>query len=252
MTGRDRTVVMIVSLLAILGAAWVLVVSPERQKASKLDAQIASAKSQLASATSQLADARGAQKQYTNAYQSVVNLGKAVPPSQEVPSLIYEISQATNQKNVDFASVTTGTGGGSSAATPAASSSSKTAVGAAGAPSSFTQLPFTFTFEGGFFQLERLFKQLASFTTLTGPGHVNISGRLLTVQSVKLAPATGNGTTRPGTLSGTVSATAYVLPASQGLTSGATATAPAGAGSSTSSSTASSSPTTPAIVKATP
>jgi Pilus assembly protein, PilO len=247
MTGRDRTVVIIVSLLAILGAAWVLVVSPERQKASKLDAQIASAKSQLASAESQLSDARGAQKQYTNAYQSVVNLGKAVPPSQEVPSLIYEISQATHQKNVDFASIVTGTGSGSSTATPSASSSSSAAASA----SAFTQLPFTFTFEGGFFQLERLFNQLASFTTLAAPGNVKVSGRLLTVQSVKLAPASGSGTTRPGTLSGTVSATAYVLPASQGLTSGATPATPAGAGASTASAT-SSSPTTPAIVKATP
>jgi hypothetical protein len=50
-------------------------------------------------------------------------------------------------------------------------------------------------------------------------------------------------------LSGTITATAYVLPATQGLTGGATPGAPAGAGTQTPSG---SSPTTPAIARVTP
>jgi hypothetical protein len=243
MTTRDRTVVILIALVAILGAAWLLEVAPEREQANKLTAQIASAKAQLASAEGKEADARGAENQYAQAYASIVNLGKAVPPSEEVPSLIYQITQASNQKRVEFASISTSESGSGS------SSSSATK----GAPTGFTALPFTFVFEGGFFQLEHLMRQLADFTTLTAPGKVQVSGRLLTVQSIKLVPAAGAGlagASNAGTLTGSITATAYVLPASEGLTGGASPAAPA-AGSSPSSSAAASSPTTPAIVKAT-
>jgi Tfp pilus assembly protein PilO len=249
MKARDRTVLIAVALVAVLGAAWLTVVSPEREKASKLNGQIASAQAALATAEGQLASARGAEAKYTAAYESVVNLGKAVPPTQEVPSLIYQIAQASDQKQVDFASIATGNDSSSSSST----SATATASASAAASSAFTPLPFTFTFEGGFFQLERLFHQLDDFATLTSPGHVDVSGRLLTVQSVKLAPANVSGTaTSHGTLSGTVTATAYVLPASQGLTAGAGPASPAAGGATPAAASGASSPTTPAIVKATP
>ena len=108
MTGRDRMFLIVVSVLAVLAAAWLLVVAPEREKASKLGTQVAAAQAQLLTAEGQVASARGAQSQYAAAYASIVKLGKAVPASQEVPSLIYELSQATHQKNVDFTSIVSG------------------------------------------------------------------------------------------------------------------------------------------------
>ncbi len=111
MTGRDRIVIIAVATLAILAAVWLLAVSPEREQASKLDAQVSAASAQLASAEGQVASARGAQSRYEAAYASVVSLGKAVPPSREVPALIYQLDQASNQKDVEFASITSGGGG---------------------------------------------------------------------------------------------------------------------------------------------
>ena len=241
MSGRDRTVMIVAVVVVVLGLAWFALVSPERKKASKLDAQITSAQAQLASAEGKLQNARGAQARYSAAYASVINLGKAVPPTQEVPSLIYQVTQAANEKNVDFAAISTTVTGSSGAASSASSA----------AASSFSELPFTFTFEGGFFQLEHLFRGLDDFATLASPGHINVSGRLLTVQSVKLAPAVGAGTTGSGELSGTVTASAYVLPASEGLTGAASPASPSASGTSAASGSSASSPTTPAIVKAT-
>ena len=43
MTGRDRIVVMVLGVLAVLAAFWILVVSPERNKADKLGAQVSTA-----------------------------------------------------------------------------------------------------------------------------------------------------------------------------------------------------------------
>jgi type II secretory pathway pseudopilin PulG len=245
MTTRDRSVVIAIVLVAALAAAWLLVVSPERERASKLNAQIATERTQLEAAEGEVAHARTAQAQYAKAYASIVNLGKAVPPTEEVPSLIYELAQASDQKAVDFNSISTNGSGSSTSAAAGVPSSTLTA---------FTPLPFTFVFEGGFFQLEHLFRQLADFTTLAGgPSQIEVDGRLLTVQSIKLAPSadgSGPGGKPAGTLTGTITATAYVLPASQGLTGGASASAPA-AGATPASGAGASSAATPALVKAT-
>ncbi len=108
MTGRDRIVIVVLGALAVLAAAWLLVLAPEREKASKLGGEVSAAQAQLVSAESQLSSARSAQAGYTTAYTSLVSLGKAVPTGQEVPSLIYELEHASNQKQVEFASITSG------------------------------------------------------------------------------------------------------------------------------------------------
>jgi hypothetical protein len=249
MTGRDRMVVIGVVVLAILGGAWVMVVSPKRKEAGKLNTQVAEAQTQLASAEGQLSSARAAQAKYAAAYTSIVSLGKAVPASQEVPSLIYQLSQATNKKKVDFTSIAATNAGGSASA--AAASTTATAAGG------FTQMPFTFVFGGRFFELEHLFQQLNGFTVRQASGGLVVSGRLLTIQSVKLAPENSAGAAGHASgsqsLAGTVTASAYVLPAAQGLTGGATASSPAGATTPSNPTTGSSgSPSAPAIARVTP
>ena len=276
MTTRDRLVVTVIAVLAVLAAAWMLVVSPERKQAAKLQAQVNAASSQLAGAESEAANARQAQARYAAAYASVVALGKAVPPGEEVPSLIYQLAQASNEKNVDFASIQTGsgsgtgagggssTGAGSGSGTGAGSgpgtgaggrtAASGSAGGASGA-AGLNQMPFTFVFNGTFPSLYKLFQQLNGFTVRTTSGQLKISGRLLTIQGVKLAPAIGVGSARTanGQLSGTITATAYVLPASQGLTGGASPNAPAGTTTTTASTgSGASSPAAPAIARVTP
>jgi len=248
MTGRDRMVVIVLVLAVALGAAWMLLVSPERQQASKLSATVSAAQAQLATAEGKVASARAAQSQYAAAYASVVNLGKAVPPSQEVPALIEQLSQASDQKHVDFASIAASTG-----TSPAAASS--LSASASAAASGFSAVPFTFTFEGSYFDLEHLLHQVGGFTTLTASGELQVSGRLLTIQSVKLAPANSSSQTAASAasnLTGSITATAYVLPASQGLTGATGAAAGAGAPTAASSSAPASSPTAPAIVRINP
>jgi Tfp pilus assembly protein PilO len=249
MTGRDRTVLIVVSALIVLAAAWLTLVSPERKKAATLKSQVTQASTQLATAESQVASARRAQSRYASAYAALVSLGKAVPPGREVPSLVYQLAQASNQKHVDFSSIVSGSTSGPSGSASAAATP-------AGAVSGFTQMPFTFVFNGTFSDLYHLFQQLNRFTVRTASGGLQVSGRLLTIQSVKLAPVT-NSTARKGSsepLTGTITATAYVLPATQGLTAGATPASPSGAGSTSvaSSSSGASSPTAPAIARVAP
>lgn len=271
MTTRDRLVLMAVVVLGVLAAGWMLGVSPERQKAAKLDSEVSTAQATLATAQGELAEAQGAQSQYSTAYASVVKLGKAVPADEEVPSLVYELDQATHQKDVEFNSISTGTNGASPS--PSANSSAS-ALGAA-ASGGFTQMPFTFIFRGSFSDLYHLLHQVDNFTLHTTSG-VLVTGRLLTIQSANLelkqegssenAPSSkASGTSTSSSegasgkgekeLTGTITATAYVLPPGQGLTGGATSAGPAGTSAtpaSSSPSSNSSSPTAPAVVKVTP
>ncbi len=256
MTGRDRIVVMAIVALGILAGVWFMAVAPKREQAAKLASEVSAAQGQLASAESQVAGASAAQARYQGAYASIVRLGKAVPASQEVPALIYQLAQATDQKNVEFASITTTVSGAGATGSSSASSSSSTAVGAG-----FEQMPFTFTFNGGFNNLYSLFQQLDGFTTRGAAGALSVSGRLLTIQSVKLAPAgNGSGTSAGASgatggseqLSGTITATAYVLPAGQSLTGGATPTGPSGTSTQSASTGATSSTNAAAVVQVNP
>ncbi len=245
MTGRDRIVLMAVIVVAVLGAGWMLVVSPERKKASSLGAEVTSAQATLSTAEGELSKARAAQSQYAAAYSSIVSLGKAVPTDKEVPSLILQLSRATRQRNVFFSSISTGTGGAAGAA-PAAS----TPAAATAASAGFTTMPFSFVFDGSFFDLERLMRKLTNFTTRTASGALKVNGRLLTIQSVNLAPVNKSGTAPGNELTGTVTASAYVLPGD--ATSGATPASPTGASTPASTPGAPSSPTAPATVTVNP
>ncbi len=146
-------------------------------------------KTQLSSAEGQLADARAAQAQYASAYASIVSLGKAVPASQEVPSLIYQLAQAASSRKVELHLDQSGSANGylvfvarrrprrARRRRPSRRCPSRSSSTAASS------------------QLEHLFAQLNRFTSRTSTGALEVSGRLLTIQSVKLASASeGAGT----------------------------------------------------------
>ncbi len=246
MTTRDRMVLIAVVVLVVLAGGWVLVVSPERKKAGAEQAQVQSARQQLETAQSQANSARAAERRYNAAYSSVVSLGKAVPPSDEVPSLIYQLELASDQRDIEFASITSGNAGGSGSS----SSSTAAAAEASATPAAFTPMPFTFVFKGSFEGLAHLLGQIDGFAERDTAGHVTVSGRLLTIQGADITVQNTGDSSSSNALSATITATAYVLPASQGLTGGATAVGPSA--TTTSAAGSSAAPTTPAVVKATP
>jgi Tfp pilus assembly protein PilO len=240
MTVRDRSVLIVAIVAGLLAGVWLEVISPERHKAGALVAQVSSAKTQLEAAETQVSSAHAAQSQYAAAYAAMVNLGKAVPANAEVPSLIDQLTRASDQKSVDFESITS--------AGTAGASTSASATSTAPAASVFTQLPFTFTFEGSYFDLEHLFRQLTNLTTLNTSGGIEVNGRLLTIASVALTPVTSTeetSKTGPMRLTGTITASAYVLPESHSVSSPSAA---AGSSASPAAGTAASSAPTPAAV----
>jgi Type II secretion system (T2SS), protein M len=108
-------------------------------------------------------------------------------------------------------------------------------VGSAGFPT----MPFSFDFDGSFFDMEHFFEGIQSFASTSGDD-VSVHGRLLTVDAFALT-ASRLGFPR---VKASINATAYLVPQDEGLTGGAT---PQGPGATPASATGSSgSPTAPA------
>jgi Tfp pilus assembly protein PilO len=251
-TGRDRIVILVVLAVAAVVGSWLFVVSPKRGQASSLGTQITAEQGQLTSAQGEVAAGEAAQKEFSGQYAQLASLGEAVPPDDDVPSLIYQLQGAAKAAGVDFRSLQL-TGGGSSSSSSSSTSSTGAAAAAAalppGAAVGAAGLPieqFAFTLEGNFFQLANFFKGVQDFVTASG-SHISISGRLMTINAISLTPASTGSQ-----LTASVSATTYIVPATQGPVDGATPSGPAGTTQSDQASTSSSSSAAPAAAVTAP
>jgi type II secretory pathway pseudopilin PulG len=249
-TARDRIVIVVVIALAAIAGSWLEMVQPKRAQASALASQVTAEQSQLDSAQAQLSQSQAARRQFASAYTQMVRLGEAVPPDDEVPSLIYQIQSAADAARVDFRGLQVNPGTASSP-TPAPSTSGTATTpttplppGVAIGPAGFPAEQFTFSFQGNFFHLSDFFNRLQKFVTAK-QNQISISGRLMTLNAISLSAAP-NGFPR---ITASVSATAYMLPASQGLVAGASPVGPAsGAIPAATSHSSTSTPTAPAAI----
>jgi type II secretory pathway pseudopilin PulG len=235
MTARDRIVIAIVAVVALMAGSWILVIQPKRDQASKLGAQISTAQSTLDAARSQVLTGLAAKRSFGRDYTSIAQLGEAVPSDDNVPSLIFQLQSAATGAGVDFRVLKlTPSAGGSAAPAPAAgigtsAAQSTTATlppGAAVGPAGFPILPFTFTFRGNFFHLSDFFSRLEKFVVATNQ-RVAVSGRLMSLNAISLGADPNLGFPH---IVATIAATTYLVPATQGVLNGAT---PAGPGTGT-------------------
>jgi hypothetical protein len=198
-TPRDRTVLVVVAMLAVVGGFWFAALGPRRQEASKLDQQITQARADRDSAVQAAATARTAQREYASDYATVARLGKAVPSDDGTASLVYQLEAASGSSRVNFQSVKLGGASGAPAgnaqsATPASTTSSTQAAaaplppGAVVGPAGLSKLPFSLTFQGTYFELERLLRRVHAFTSVQGDV-IRVDGRLLTVDGLALKVA---------------------------------------------------------------
>ena len=260
MSTRDRMILVAICLAAAVVAPYLLVISPKRKQVSNLDSRVSSVQSQLQTVQSELAAGKQAKAAFASSYTTLVRLGEAVPTDDNTPSLIYQLQGAAKATHVDFNSLTFNAGSSSSSAssnpTPAGGSSSTASnassqsasaplpPGVTVGPAGFPVEPFTFTFGGNFFHLADFLGRLQRFVTANN-SRLSVSGRLMTLNSISLAPNT-NGFPQ---MTATISATTYLLPASEGLLNGATPAGPASSTTQTvSNSSPASSPAPPAVV----
>jgi hypothetical protein len=194
MSARDRLAFAVVLTVALIGAMWVVLVSPERGKVSSLSTQIATQRTALATAESQVGSARSAASEYVGHLHQISQVIRAVPQTSAEADLVATIDKLAGT-NVDFRSLNLSAGAG-------------TAAG----PVSITM---TFTFWASYQGLQSFLTALDNLTQTDGTS-VSSSGRLFTVTAVALAPLAP-----PDRTAATITAMAYL----QGATTGATGTA---------------------------
>ncbi len=240
MTRRNSVLIAVVAVAAAVGAYWMLVLSPKREEATKLQSQITQKQTALASAEAEVAEYEKARANYRANYSMVARLGKAVPADDDVRSLMVQVNAAARHAGVDFRTISIG-GSGAPSVGPAAAAKTTTppppgasTVGTAG----FSTMPFSFGFKGSFFELGKFFNKLDKFVAVRNGG-LDVTGRLLLLNSITLTPDAAKGFPM---LSADVSANSYLLPPTEGLTAGATATGPTASGAAAPAA----SPSTPA------
>jgi Tfp pilus assembly protein PilO len=214
MTTRDRNILLVLAALAALAVFWFLAIKPKRSEVQTLTRQIATQQQRLTTAQGTVSTGLAAKAAYPKDYAAVAQLGKALPADDDLPSLLYQLDAESHGKHIDFESISRGaaaTGGASSSTTgatgAAATSASSLPPGATVGTAGLATLPFTFTFSGSFFDLQKFIQGVQDFVRPTGKG-LAVRGRLLTLQGVSLLP----GSEGFSHLDAKIAATAYLAP----------------------------------------
>jgi hypothetical protein len=175
MNVRDRLIVAVVSAIVVVGAVWLLLVSPERDKAASLSSQIVAEQTALSDAKGSLASARSAAAGYPADVRALANVITAVPTSVDEPTVITTITKLAGTK-VDVNEIDATSGDASSAGTtPAPSTGSSNA------------LNLSFTFKTTYPRLQQFLMGLDKLTQTDGT-NISSTGRLFTVSAISFTP----------------------------------------------------------------
>ena len=138
-TDRDRRVISIIVPLLLVAGYWFLLLAPKRVESQNVGQQLTKAQSSRDEAEQQVAQLQAAKASFGSDYATVLRLGKAVPTTVDMPSLLVQLDSAANGTGVvigDFkpGPLSTGNGAGSGGAsggsTPAGGGNNPAAPGA--------------------------------------------------------------------------------------------------------------------------
>ena len=249
MKASDRTVLIAIPIVALIVGFWMLVLSPKREEASKLQDDIAQLQSEIDAQQQVVEAAEQARQDFPEDYQKVVTLGKAVPQDDDTASLLAQLSGISRRAGVEFMSLSLqtdseaaaapapdATGGTPSVEEPPAESDGPAAlapatesaaallpIGAAVGDAGLPVMPYGLQFRGDFSHVADFVHGLDSRVS-TDDEKVLASGRLITIDGFALKADPELGFPH---LQASFAVTTYVTPETQGLTAGATPSGPA-------------------------
>jgi Tfp pilus assembly protein PilO len=284
MTDRDKKILTLLIPVALIAAYWFLVLSPKKEESAAIQDQLSQAQTEQQEAESAAAAVSGAKSNFAADYTTVIRLGKAVPSTVDMPSLLMQLDRAARGTEISFDKIQTGertaaptpaaSGSGASGsgsaqsgpgqakeaaqgaanqasntgtlngAQPASGSSSSTGTTGAGAPG-LESVGLDFTFNGTFFNLADFFHRMKRFVKVVNDDIV-VRGRLMTIDSFKW-------TAEPQKwpfLKAEVHATVYLAPKAEGVSAGATPQGPSSTPASTPASSGSGSSGAPTTAPA--
>ena len=108
LTARDRKIALVLAPVVILAAYWFLLLSPKREEAAAAGQALAKQEKARDAATARADRLEGAKSTFATDYATMVRLGKAVPTSVDMPSLIVQLDSAARGTGIRFQKVATG------------------------------------------------------------------------------------------------------------------------------------------------
>jgi hypothetical protein len=268
-TDRDRKILLALLPLLFVGAVWFLLLAPQRQEAASLNDKLVTQQQLRDVAVMEAERLATTKADFGREYAELVKLGKAIPSTVDMPSLIVQLDEAAEGTGIGFDKISAGprvaaaapavdassagqptdAGGtpaqsGPGQAVESANDASATADAAnagrdisttasitPGAPvPGLDTVPLEMEFSGRFFGLADFFHRMKRFVKVSN-SRINVHGRLLTIDSLTFK--------RPDDVPGfqltaTIKATIYLSP------TGIEATVPDGAQPPSATGTASS------------
>ena len=108
LTDRDRKIAMVLVPVLLVAGYWFLVLAPKREEAATLGVRLSEAQGARDSAQSQLQELEGSKTSYAKDYETVVRLGKAIPATLDMPSLLVQLESASKGTGIKFSRVRAG------------------------------------------------------------------------------------------------------------------------------------------------
>jgi Tfp pilus assembly protein PilO len=108
MSDRDKKLMLLIIPVLIAAAYWFLLLSPKRDEAATAEAAQTQAEDRLAMAEAASQAGEQAEQNFEVSYASVVRLGKAIPSSVDMPSLLVQLDSAAAGTGIHFTRISTG------------------------------------------------------------------------------------------------------------------------------------------------
>jgi len=113
---RDRVILLSLAIVALLAAFYFMVLSPKRDKASKLGEENTQVQASIDEQKQVVSFAEQARQDFPRYYGRLVVLGKAVPEQADQASMLVQLSQVANSSGVEFRAIKVSEGSGAAAA----------------------------------------------------------------------------------------------------------------------------------------
>jgi Tfp pilus assembly protein PilO len=151
------------AVVVVLGAAWFLLVAPQRSDADKLQAQVDAAQAELAQKKAELARPSATIRIKAN---DLFRLSKALPTVGDTAGVLLDVDRLAGKHKLTFLSLTpqpslTGTGTG------------------------YVQQPYAVVLEGRFGDVSKFVRDLRKLVVVKR-GRLNVRGRVYTIDKVEL------------------------------------------------------------------
>jgi hypothetical protein len=102
LTSRDRRIVMILMPLILMAGYWFFVLAPKRAESAKAQEELTKIRGERDTAQAQVGQLNAAKASFASDYQTVIRMGKAVPETVDMPSLLVQLDRAARGTGIDM------------------------------------------------------------------------------------------------------------------------------------------------------